>query len=106
DGFNPCRVFVARRWRRTGALGSRAHGRRSRIIEGDPRDKELRRFAPPMAETSRSLPAGLRWDLLIEKGHRLNAGNFKTLAAADVLAGDEVVAPHHVGASFGELGAI
>ena len=47
-----------------------------------------------------------RRDLLVEKGYRLDAGNFKALAATNVLTGHEVVTADHIRASFGELGAI
>jgi hypothetical protein len=36
----------------------------------------------------------------------LNAGDFKALAAADILAGELVVAADHVGLGFGEAGAV
>ena len=47
-----------------------------------------------------------RRDLLVEKGYRLDSGNFKALAATNVLTGHEVVTADHIRASFGELGAI
>src|SRR5215813_2565052 len=42
----------------------------------------------------------------IEKRHRLNTRNFKTLAAAQVLAHNQIVATDHVGAGLGKFGAI
>src|SRR5438105_441672 len=44
--------------------------------------------------------------LLFHEGDGLHAGDFEALAAADVLADHHVVAAKHVGAGFGELGAI
>src|SRR5271166_1753733 len=48
----------------------------------------------------------LRADLLVEERNRLHAGDLEALAAAHVLASHEVVAPHHVRARLGELGAV
>ena len=45
-------------------------------------------------------------DQLIHKSYGLHAGDFKTFAATKVLAHDQVVAPHHVRAGLGELGAV
>ena len=44
--------------------------------------------------------------LLIEERDGLDSGNFKALAAADVLAHDHVVAADHIRLRFGKLGAI
>src|ERR1700675_4572169 len=44
--------------------------------------------------------------VLVEKGDGLDAGDFDALAAADVLAHDQVVAADHVGAGLGEFGAV
>ena len=42
----------------------------------------------------------------LEECQRLQLGDFKTLAAADVGAAYEVVAAHHVGLGFGKAGAV
>lgn len=43
---------------------------------------------------------------LLREYHRLYAGDFEALAAPQVLAGHHVVAAEHVGAGFGEAGAV
>jgi hypothetical protein len=42
----------------------------------------------------------------LKKRDRLDSGHIETLAAADVLAADQVVAAHHVALRLGEAGAI
>jgi hypothetical protein len=44
--------------------------------------------------------------MLFRKHYRLHARNFEAFAAAHVLAGHHVVAAEHIGAGFGEAGAI
>jgi hypothetical protein len=48
----------------------------------------------------------MREEFLFEKGDRLYAGDFKTFAAAHVLAGDHVIFADHIGARLRELRAI
>src|SRR5579864_6088575 len=48
-------------------------------------------------------PRALR---LLDKHHRLHAGNLKTLAAARILAVSRVIAAQHVGAQFGVAGPV
>ena len=43
---------------------------------------------------------------LIQKCHRLDPGNFKALAATQVLAHDHIVAANHVRLRFGKLGTV
>jgi len=43
---------------------------------------------------------------LVRKNDRLNAGNFKSLPAAHILAGQHVVPAQHIGAGFGEAGTV
>ena len=44
--------------------------------------------------------------LVLEEGERLQAGDVEGLAAADVKAGELVVAAHHVGLGLGEASAV
>jgi hypothetical protein len=44
--------------------------------------------------------------LSVDKGDRLEAGDFKALAAAQILAGDHIFLSNHVGARFRPLGAV
>src|SRR5580704_3851896 len=44
--------------------------------------------------------------MLLGENHRLEAGDFEAFAAADVFAGHHVVFAEHVGAGFGEAGAV
>jgi hypothetical protein len=76
--------------------------RGNRIIEGEALGRRTTRIRPAATE---SLP-GLWFHLFIEKGHRLDARDLKALAAANVLAGDKVVAPDHVGTGFGKFRAV
>jgi hypothetical protein len=48
----------------------------------------------------------MAWAASVHKRHRLHTCDFKALAAAQVLAHDQIVAPHHVRACFGEFGAV
>jgi hypothetical protein len=43
---------------------------------------------------------------LLEKGQGLELSDFKAFAAANVAAGDHVVAANHVGLGFGEAGPV
>jgi len=42
----------------------------------------------------------------LHEGYGLNSGDFKALAAADILAGHHVILANHIGLCFGELGAV
>jgi hypothetical protein len=42
----------------------------------------------------------------LDKGDGLNAGNLKSLTAADILASDHVVPANHVALGLGEAGAV
>ena len=42
----------------------------------------------------------------VEEGNRLHAGNFKTLAAAQVFAHHKIIAANHIRARLGEFGAV
>src|SRR5215469_4649661 len=57
--------------------------------------KKLQMKIPPSASVT-----------LFQKSHRLNTRNFKTLAATQVLAHNQIVATDHVGAGLGKFGAI
>jgi hypothetical protein len=43
---------------------------------------------------------------LVGKNHGLHAGNFEPLPASHILAGHQVILAQHVGAGFGEAGAV
>lgn len=42
----------------------------------------------------------------LEEGDGLDSGDLETLAAADVFAGDHIVAAHHIGLCLGEASAV
>src|SRR5271168_3169868 len=52
------------------------------------------------------LTFGIRPRNLLREYHRLHSGNLKAFPAAHVLAGHEIVFAQHVGAGFGEAGAV
>src|ERR1700722_17597574 len=53
-----------------------------------------------------AVPGARENSRLLGEDHRLHAGNFETLAAAHILAGQHVVFAQHVGARLGEAGAV
>ena len=67
----------------------------SRLCADSKVPRQIRKTAPKMG--------GVRVvGFPLQEGQRLELGDFKSLTAADVAAGDHVVAPNHVGLGLGE----
>jgi len=64
---------------------------------------QIEKAKKPARESRTHLDA---WNTLVKKSNRLDGCDVETLAAAEVLAHQDVVFAQHVGAGFGKAGAV